>query len=78
MWLFRNQVTKKTDVLLEDINLDTLLRDELGVDSLDLVELVMDVEEQFGISGIAIPQDIVEQFKSVRDVIEYLRSRQER
>jgi acyl carrier protein len=44
--------------------------DELGVDSLDVVELVMELEEQFDVS---IPDDQAERIQTVGDAIRYLR-----
>jgi acyl carrier protein len=42
-----------------------LLLEELGLDSLDLVECSMEVEEEFGIS---VPDEMVEQVKTVGDI----------
>jgi acyl carrier protein len=44
--------------------------DDLGVDSLDVIELVMELEEQFDVS---IPDDQAERIQTVRDAIRYLR-----
>jgi acyl carrier protein len=44
--------------------------DELGVDSLDVVELVMELEEEFDVS---IPDDQAERIQTVGDAIRYLR-----
>jgi acyl carrier protein len=44
--------------------------DELGIDSLDVVALVMELEEEFDLS---IPDDHAERIQSVRDVIRFLR-----
>ena len=43
--------------------------DELGADSLDIVELVMAFEEEF---GVEIPDDAAEKITTVRDAIEYI------
>jgi acyl carrier protein len=43
--------------------------EDLGLDSLDLVELVMELEEEF---EITIPDDQAEKFKTVGDAIDYL------
>lgn len=43
--------------------------DDLGADSLDLVELVMAFEEKF---GIEIPEEDVEKIKTVRDAVDYI------
>ncbi|MEN6475654.1 MAG: acyl carrier protein [Syntrophaceae bacterium] len=46
--------------------------DDLGADSLDLVELIMTVEEEF---NIEIPDDEAEKIKFVKDAIEYVKAR---
>jgi len=43
--------------------------DDLGADSLDTVELVMAVEEEF---GVEIPDDAAEKILTVKDAITYL------
>jgi acyl carrier protein len=42
---------------------------DLGADSLDMVELVMAFEEEF---GVEIPKDAAEKITTVRDAIEYI------
>ncbi len=43
--------------------------DDLGADSLDIVELVMAFEEEF---GVEIPDDAAEKIATVNDAIEYI------
>jgi acyl carrier protein len=43
--------------------------DDLGADSLDIVELVMKMEEEF---GIEIPDEEAEKIKTVNDVIQFI------
>jgi acyl carrier protein len=45
--------------------------DDLGADSLDIVELVMAMEDEF---GIEIPDEEAEKIKTVGDVIEYIKA----
>ena len=45
------------------------LRGELGMDSLDLVELVMDLEEEL---GVAFPDDVAARFRTLGDLVDYL------
>ena len=45
--------------------------DDLGADSLDIVELVMAMEDEF---GIEIPDEEAEKIKTVKDVIEYIKA----
>jgi acyl carrier protein len=46
--------------------------DDLGADSLDLVELVMAFEEEF---GIEIPDDATERIQTVGDAVKYITER---
>ncbi|MDY6892963.1 MAG: acyl carrier protein [Chloroflexota bacterium] len=49
--------------------------DDLNADSLDLVELIMTVEEEFSDQGepLEIPDDEAENIKTVQDVVDYLK-----
>ena len=73
-WLFRERIGTELGVNFDAITFESRLRDEAGVDSLHLVELAMELEEE---TGITVPDDVAETFRTVRDVIEYLRRRQE-
>ena len=54
----------------DSINEDTSFKDDLGADSLDLFELVMNLEEEY---GIEIPTEELETLKTVGDVMNYLK-----
>ena len=56
---------------LEDVEITeaTRFKDDLGVDSLDLFELVMAFEEEY---GVEIPSEELEKLASVGDVINYM------
>ena len=56
----------------DTINMETSFKDDLGADSLDLFELVMAFEEEY---GIEIPSEDLEQLSTVGDVIEYMKSK---
>ena len=56
----------------ETIGLDTSFKDDLGADSLDLFELVMALEEEY---GLEIPAEELADVETVGDVIEYLQSK---
>ncbi|MBS6139632.1 MAG: acyl carrier protein, partial [Veillonella sp.] len=45
--------------------------DDLGADSLDIVELIMAFEEEF---NVEIPDDVAEKIKTVKDTVEYIDS----
>jgi acyl carrier protein len=54
----RDQVTRQTS-----------FQDDVGADSLDIVELVMELEEEF---EITIPDDQAEKIKTVGEAIDYI------
>jgi len=54
-----------------DISEDTSFKDDLGLDSLDLFELAMAMEEEF---GVEIPQEDLENIVTVGDAVEYLQN----
>jgi len=51
--------------------------DDLGADSLDLVELIMSLEEEFGTPGqkVEIPDEDAEKIVTVQDAIDYIHER---
>ena len=53
-----------------DIRMETSFEDDLGADSVDLVELVMELEEEFDIEEI--PEEELVQMKTVGDVVRYV------
>ena len=52
------------------IRMETSFEDDLGADSVDLVELVMELEEEFDIGEI--PEEELAQMKTVGDVVRYV------
>ena len=54
-----------------DITLDTNIKKDLGADSLDILQLLMSIEEEY---GIQIPDDELAGFETVGDVVTYLES----
>ena len=55
----------------EVINLETSFIDDLGADSLDIVELIMALEEEF---DLQIPDSEAEKITTVGDVVEYIKA----
>jgi len=53
----------------DDVTMDSTFIDDLGADSLDIVELIMAFEEEF---NIEIPDEIAEKMKAVKDAVEYI------
>ncbi len=54
----------------EEIQMDASFVDDLGADSLDLVELIMAMEEEF---SIEIPDEDAEKLVSVSDAVKYVK-----
>ena len=62
-------VVEHLGVEQDKVTEDASFIDDLGADSLDIVELVMAFEEDF---GVEIPDDAAEKITTVRDAIEYI------
>ena len=54
-----------------EVTIDSTFIDDLGADSLDIVELIMAFEEKF---KVEIPDDVAEKIKTVKDTVEYIDS----
>ena len=65
-------VMEQLDVTREECVPEASFIDDLGADSLDLVELIMEVEEVF---GIEIADEELEKIRTIKDVIEFLKSK---
>ena len=66
-------IAKELEVSPDQLTADASFIDDLGADSLDTVELVMALEEEFGID---IPDEDADKIKTVGDVMAYLQKRQ--
>lgn len=53
------------------ITMDTALTEDLEADSLDAVEIIMSIEDEY---GIEIPDDVATEFKSIKDIVDYVDS----
>lgn len=54
----------------EEVTMESSFIDDLGADSLDIVELIMALEEEF---DIEIPDEEAEKIQSVGDVVDYIK-----
>ena len=68
--IITDQLGVENDALSPEAN----LLDDLGADSLDVVELVMALEEEF---GIEVPDDDVEEIRTIGDIVKYVQARAE-
>jgi acyl carrier protein len=63
-------IVEQLGVSREEAVLDAAFIDDLGADSLDIVELVMSLEEEF---DIEIPDEDAEKIQTIGDAIDYLK-----
>jgi len=68
----KSTIVNQLGVDIKNVKLNSSLIDDLGADSLDIVELVMAMEEEF---GLEIPDEDAEKIKTVGDVIKYIESK---
>lgn len=65
----KDLLAKQLRVDREKITLTSRIKDDLGADSLDILQLLMTVEDDY---GIAIPDKALATFNTVGDVVAYL------
>ncbi len=65
-------VVEQLSVSPEEVKEDAKFVEDLGADSLDVVELVMALEEKF---DIEIPDDEAEKIQTVKDVVDYIENK---
>ncbi|MFA6236493.1 MAG: acyl carrier protein [Bacteriovorax sp.] len=66
-------ISDATKIDISKINLETSFVDDLNLDSLDIVELMMKMEDEF---GVEIPEEDAEGLKTVKDIVMYLEKKQ--
>ncbi len=69
----REIIATQFDVEAETITMETTVADDLGADSLDVVEVLMSVEDEF---DVEIPDEAIEDIKSVGDLVNYIENNQ--
>ncbi len=67
-------VAEQLGVEVADLTLETSLKDDLNADSLDLFQIIMSLEEEF---GIEIPTEDTENIGTIGDIEKYLNSKNE-
>jgi acyl carrier protein len=73
----RKVIMEQLDVEEEDVNLTTSLVDDLNADSLDLVELITAIEEEFSVPGkkLEISDEDAEMIQTVQGAVDYISSK---
>ena len=66
-------ISDSTKIDISKITLETSFVDDLNLDSLDIVELMMKMEDEF---GVEIPEEDAEGLKTVKDIVTYLEKKQ--
>ena len=62
-------LAEQLDADIDSITMDTDIADDLGADSLDVVEMLMSIEDEF---EVEIPDEKIETLKTVGQVVEYI------
>ena len=62
-------LAEQLDVDADSITKDSMLIEDLGADSLDAIDIVMSVEDEFQID---VPDEIIEKIETVGDMLNYI------
>ena len=65
----RDMLAKQLKKDATKITPETKIKEDLGADSLDIMEMLMNIEEDY---GIKIPDEDIVDFKNVGDIVDYL------
>ena len=68
----RDITVEQLSVDADEVKMESSFIDDLGADSLDLVELIMEMEEAF---GVEIADEELEKIRTVQDVVDFLRKK---
>ena len=66
-------LTEKFDADASAMTMETSIKDDLKADSLDVVELMMDLEDE---TGVAIPDEDAAQMSTIGDIVAYVEAHQ--
>ncbi len=67
----QEKISEQLGIDIEEVTMESSFIDDLGADSLDIVELLMALEEEF---DIEIPDEEAEKLVTVSDVVDYIKS----
>ena len=62
-------IADQLDVDADTVSVDSNIQDDLGADSLDIVDLITNIEDEF---DIAIPDEAVDSIKTVGDIVSFI------
>ena len=69
----REALRKQLKLGEKEITAESKIKEDLGADSLDILQLLMTIEETY---GITIPDESLAEFKTVGDIVNYLENAQ--
>ena len=64
-------LAEQLDADEEEMTLDTKIAEDLGADSLDVVELLMSIEDEF---EVEIPDEEIDNIKTIGNVVDYIQN----
>lgn len=64
-------LAEQLDIDPETIEMTSNLQTDLGADSLDAIDIVMSIEDQY---GIEVPDSVIENMRSVEDIVSFIES----
>ena len=67
-WRIREIICDQLDLEEDKVTMDSDIMEDFEADSLDVVDLVMSIEDEFGL----VPDDQIENFRTVGDVVRYI------
>ena len=62
-------MAEQLDVNPDTIEMSSDLSSDLGADSLDAIDIVMSIEDQY---GIEVPDSVIENMKTVEDIVNFI------
>lgn len=65
----RQLLSEQLEISMDEINMDTNILDDLGADSLDVVELITSLEDEY---GIMITDEAIRELYTVREVVDFI------
>ncbi|MEE1066152.1 MAG: acyl carrier protein [Acutalibacteraceae bacterium] len=65
----QEMIADQLEIDAEDITYDSNILDDLGADSLDVVDLVMSIEDEF---GMEVPDEALENIRTIEDMVKFI------
>ncbi len=67
----RTFIAEQLELEEDEITMDSELIDDLGADSLDIVDLIMSIEDEF---DVEVPDEAIENMRTVGDAVKFIES----